>query len=255
MTHTKEGHTVELPIKGWVAKAFGSGLVNEKGEYVIETSWHILDDKKKLAGILSTLYPTLRIYVTSPQYVNDVFDAEYYEEKFTGTLENAARYLFLKRQKPLKENTTSLVFPIGKIVKFPDIHNWGARKYQNSDMNIMRIDILSDENKFMGALIFNDITEESNLMYDSNEDGTYDRFKYEQPWDFDNVKNAVRYVFLQSQKNRIVDEVKSNGYGDLMNYYNENPPALNNDYVDNFKYAEDYFIKEVRSLLKKYLQI
>lgn len=127
--------------------------------------------------------------------------------------------------------------PLGRIVTFSDIEGWGAEGNRWNEINIY-----SDEKKLVGKLEYDEYSKLTRIFYGEDEHGNW---KHIDSWPvFGNVKNAVRFVFLQSQKSKIVDEIVSTGEGDLENYFKENPAALNNDYVDNYLDQQDYYISD-----------
>lgn len=168
-------------------------------------------------------------------------------EDFNGGLNAGAKYIWLQRQKPLTENAkkNEVKFenvPLGKLVIFPDIDGWGAK---GNSWNEIRI--YSNDGKYAGKLEYDESEKETRIFYGEDEVGNWANIE---SWPiFGNVKNAVRYVYLQNQKPLIkpytVDEVTADGRGDLMNYYTENPASLNNDYMDNFYLdSQDYYWPE-----------
>jgi hypothetical protein len=124
------------------------------------------------------------------------------------------------------------------ITVFPEINGWTAKKYADF------YSIASGDKKIMGALSYNNITDKGELMYKPTLDGSYTRYSEKIPWDFSDVEQAVRYVYLQNVKSKIIDEIITNGEGDLENYFKKNPPALNNDYVDNYLDGKDFYISD-----------
>ena len=128
--------------------------------------------------------------------------------------------------------------PIGKLITFSDIENWSAKGIR---WNL--IFIYSDiQGHIMGELEYNEYDKKTRIFY---QQGVRGKWKHVEDWpSFSNVKNAVRYIYLQSRKQNIVDEIVTNGEGDFANYFNENPAALNNDYIDHFLDSKDYYISD-----------
>lgn len=116
-------------------------------------------------------------------------------------IKNAVRFAYMQNQKPITEGRVDFlqslvdtgIMDVGKTVVYPDIDNWSAyRKLEN----IIRI---MDNNKVIkGSLIYGHPTDdEVRLWYDG---APQDWNEYEKWDDFANVKNAVRYLFLKTQK-------------------------------------------------------
>jgi len=158
---------------------------------------------------------------------------------FSGGLKEAVRYIWLKRQKmkpEVNENVNKVQYD--KIV-YPDIENWYAEVgYPNYNRTVVIYDNTGHNVGMIGFAPGGPNRGQYQLSYDDGS-GNGREYTNEILWKYgkDDIKKAVRYVWLKNQKPKeqeVVDEITTNGEGDLENYYNENPAALNNDYVDNY---------------------
>lgn len=216
-------------MEGWVAK-YTNPFENQN-----EVRVAIKDDSGEYIGGITE--KGLLLYEKENGETESVYNKSFNVYN-SDSVKQAMRYVWLKRQKIVKEISEEDVkeeFLRGELVAFPDIDNWGAMRSHFPGTIL----ILSSDSQHVGTLSdgSNHINKKSWLGYNSYDKIGKQGWQYTKPWNFDNVKNAVRYVYLKNQKpkgQKVVDEITTNGEGDLMNYYNENPAALNNDYVDNY---------------------